>query len=367
MNCSIVSATGCCRAAFWDANDGQSILQPLVTGAAAAAWFYFSRPALPEGFAGGNGRLEANQVYVSAKYPGRIAQVLFNEGDTPGRRNALFRSADPGYTIPAVLSSFAVGQELYNAFKAGQNPTVNLATNGVDVEKLYPNVHVQYRPIGPGLPIALKAAVAAGHPPDMADLAQPGAVQELVDAGKLKPIDYANAAITLSRTVADIMLPYRTEDIAGRRGLLERAEAEYAQASDVVPATIPARESNARPADPSAPVVVEVRRQGEALRLSFPFATPTPAAVFRRADTIWRIRHGHASGRTRQAVRLASTGESRPINSFHAVGRTERRECCRGAAHHARARRRCVVRRRVGARREGPGENPCLHSRGPLR
>jgi alpha-glucoside transport system substrate-binding protein len=62
--------------------------------------------------------------------------------------------------------------------------------------KLYPNVHVAYRPIGPGLPIALGAAVAAGHPPDMADIAQPGTIQELVDGGKLKPIAYANAAIS---------------------------------------------------------------------------------------------------------------------------------------------------------------------------
>src|SRR4051812_30613623 len=71
---------------------------------------------------------------------GAIGVILFNEGDTAGRRNALFRSADPGYSIPAVLSSFALGQELYNAYKASQNPTVTLATNGVDVEKLYPNV-----------------------------------------------------------------------------------------------------------------------------------------------------------------------------------------------------------------------------------
>src|SRR5262249_60269024 len=55
-------------------------------------------------------------------------------------------------------------------------------------ERLYPNVHVSYRPIGPGLPIALAAEVAAGHPPDMADLAQPRAVPELGDQGKLKPI-----------------------------------------------------------------------------------------------------------------------------------------------------------------------------------
>jgi HlyD family secretion protein len=59
----------------------------LAVAAAAAAWFYFSRPALPAGFAGGNGRLEANQVFVSTKYPGRIAEVMFNEGDTvePGQ------------------------------------------------------------------------------------------------------------------------------------------------------------------------------------------------------------------------------------------------------------------------------------------
>jgi Zn-dependent M28 family amino/carboxypeptidase len=99
---------------------------------------------------------------------GAVGVILFNEGDTAGRRNALFRSADPGYTIPAVLSSFAVGQELYNAFKAGQNPTVNLTTNGVDVEKLYPNVvaetergdadhivmlgaHLDSVPAGPGI------------------------------------------------------------------------------------------------------------------------------------------------------------------------------------------------------------------------
>jgi Zn-dependent M28 family amino/carboxypeptidase len=80
------------------------------------------------------------QKLENAVTAGAVGVILFNEGDTAGRRNALFRSAPPGYTLPAVLSSFAVGQELYNAFKAGQNPTVNLATNGVEVEKLYPNV-----------------------------------------------------------------------------------------------------------------------------------------------------------------------------------------------------------------------------------
>jgi tetratricopeptide (TPR) repeat protein len=36
-------------------------------------------------------------------------------------------------------------------------------------------------------------------------------------------------------------------------------------------------------------VVATVRRDGDRLRVEFPFATPTPAAVFRRADALWLV------------------------------------------------------------------------------
>ena len=45
------------------------------------AWFLLRKPALPPGFAAGNGRLEAKEIYISTKYPGRIQDVLVNEGD----------------------------------------------------------------------------------------------------------------------------------------------------------------------------------------------------------------------------------------------------------------------------------------------
>ncbi len=45
------------------------------------AWLIFSGPDLPPGFAAGNGRLEANQIYVASKYPGRVKDLLFDEGD----------------------------------------------------------------------------------------------------------------------------------------------------------------------------------------------------------------------------------------------------------------------------------------------
>src|SRR6476469_7100053 len=61
--------------------------------------------------------------------------------------------------------------------------------------KLYPNVKVNYKPVGNDLPTVFATAVAGGHPPDMADIAQPGTVAQLAAQGKLKPIGYANSVL----------------------------------------------------------------------------------------------------------------------------------------------------------------------------
>ena len=53
-----------------------------LAAAAAVAWYIFSAPALPPGFAAGNGRLEANEIYTATKFAGRVKTILFNEGDT---------------------------------------------------------------------------------------------------------------------------------------------------------------------------------------------------------------------------------------------------------------------------------------------
>ncbi len=58
------------------------VVGAIVVAGGVAAWIILSKPDLPPGFAGGNGRLEANQIYISTKYPGRIKDVLFDEGDT---------------------------------------------------------------------------------------------------------------------------------------------------------------------------------------------------------------------------------------------------------------------------------------------
>ncbi len=61
--------------------------------------------------------------------------------------------------------------------------------------KAYPHVKINYKPVGNNVPTVLATAIAGGHPPDMADIAQPGLVKQLATQGHLKPIGYAKSAI----------------------------------------------------------------------------------------------------------------------------------------------------------------------------
>jgi hypothetical protein len=36
-------------------------------------------------------------------------------------------------------------------------------------------------------------------------------------------------------------------------------------------------------------IVAEIKKQGEGVRVQFPFVMPTPGAVFQRADTLWLV------------------------------------------------------------------------------
>jgi tetratricopeptide (TPR) repeat protein len=51
----------------------------------------------------------------------------------------------------------------------------------------------------------------------------------------------------------------------------------------------PEAPARAAKADPRRSVIAELRRQGDNLRLFFPFSVPTPAAVFQRADALWLV------------------------------------------------------------------------------
>jgi HlyD family secretion protein len=53
----------------------------IVGAAAFAGWQTLQLEGLPEGFASGNGRIEAVEVDIATRTPGRIKEILVNEGD----------------------------------------------------------------------------------------------------------------------------------------------------------------------------------------------------------------------------------------------------------------------------------------------
>ena len=61
--------------------------------------------------------------------------------------------------------------------------------------QVYPKVHVNYKPVGNNVPTVLATAIAGGHPPDMADIAQPGLIQQFATQGHLKPLTYAKGVV----------------------------------------------------------------------------------------------------------------------------------------------------------------------------
>jgi HlyD family secretion protein len=57
------------------------VLAGLAIVAAIAAWWALRPAGLPKGIAAGNGRIEATEIDISAKIPGRVVEILKREGD----------------------------------------------------------------------------------------------------------------------------------------------------------------------------------------------------------------------------------------------------------------------------------------------
>lgn len=89
------------------------------------------------------------------------------------------------------------------------------------------------------------------------------------------------------------------------------------------PAPAPQPSVTERLRDPKRPVNAEVRRQGDNLRVTFPFLVDTPAAVFQRADMLWLVFDTQApvdaavlnndTSRTVKSVAIAREGEAQVL------------------------------------------------------
>jgi HlyD family secretion protein len=68
-----------------------AVVVVLVAGAAFYAWRSLRPQGLPEGFASSNGRVEATEIDVAAKFAGRIREILVKEGDLAAAGQVLAR------------------------------------------------------------------------------------------------------------------------------------------------------------------------------------------------------------------------------------------------------------------------------------
>lgn len=59
----------------------RAVVIAAVAGAGYFLWQYLRPQALPPGIASGNGRIEAVEIDVATKIPGRVKEILANEGD----------------------------------------------------------------------------------------------------------------------------------------------------------------------------------------------------------------------------------------------------------------------------------------------
>jgi Zn-dependent M28 family amino/carboxypeptidase len=67
-----------------------------------------------------------------AQAAGATGVIIYNEGNTPERQNPIFvdNQPSPDATIAAVITSYTLGNDLLQAYKAGKNPTVDFKVYG---------------------------------------------------------------------------------------------------------------------------------------------------------------------------------------------------------------------------------------------
>ena len=82
-----------------------------------------------------------------AQAAGATGVIIYNEGNTPARQNPIFvdNQPDPPATIAAVISSYTLGNELLQAYKQGQNPTVDFKVYGTFTDRFLPQVIAETR------------------------------------------------------------------------------------------------------------------------------------------------------------------------------------------------------------------------------
>jgi hypothetical protein len=145
----------------------------------------------------------------------------------------------------------------------------------------------------PAAKAASAAAPAAAQPaPKMTAPAAPklAAIAEPKSAAPPAPKDGAPKTAAPNSAAPKAAAPKTASKIVPKTAPTTAPKTEHKAAAEMPKAAPKSAAESAQPAaDPTASVAAELHRAGEVLRVEFPFAVPTPAAVFRRADLLWLV------------------------------------------------------------------------------
>ncbi len=93
----------------------------------------------------------------------------------------------------ATTSNVSGNVEVVGVWTGAEQKSFQAVLDGF--KKTHPNVTVKYRSAGDNVPTVVGTAVEGGRPPDFATIAQPGLIEEFVEKGAAKPLDFAQAAV----------------------------------------------------------------------------------------------------------------------------------------------------------------------------
>ena len=185
------------------------------------AWQQLQEPVLPEGIASGNGRLEATQVDITTKFPGRLAELYVREGDQvePGQVLARMDVRELEAELHQTEAQVAQAQKqriAATAIIAQRNSEVALAEkNLARLRELYENQNISIEQLQRS-ETAVQTAQAA--------VSVAEAELELADAA----IDAARASVESVRT--------RIDDSILKTPLAGRVLYRLAEPGEVLPA-----------------------------------------------------------------------------------------------------------------------------------
>ena len=95
------------------------LLLPLIGIAAAAGWWWMQPgAAVPAGIAWSNGRLEADEIDIATKFPGRVAEIMVDEGDMVHAGQVVARMDTRDVEAQLAQANAGVQQAEYNVTAA---------------------------------------------------------------------------------------------------------------------------------------------------------------------------------------------------------------------------------------------------------